>query len=429
MKFLSTSGAPEKVSFREAVMRGLAPDNGLYYPESIPQLSKDWIERLPEHSLTDIGYEVMRHFTNEDLDEEKLREIIGETLNFPIPLVPLSDNLYTLELFHGPTLAFKDVGARFLARCLGTFAETGKQITVLVATSGDTGSAVGRGFFNVPGVDVKILYPSGKVSKLQEQQLTTLGNNIEAYEINGSFDDCQRMVKEAFLDKELQQELTLTSANSINIARWLPQSIYYFWAIGQLPSRENVVISVPSGNYGNLAGGLLAKAMGLPVAKFIASSNSNDIFPAFLRSGSFDPRPSVKTISNAMDVGNPSNHPRIIEIYQALFDEITKDIAGYSCSDEQTKLTIKSVLEKYHYLTDPHGAVGYYGLEKYCEKHEAGQSIFLETAHPAKFHETIQEITGMDINIPERLRVALDLEKRSTQLKPTLVALKEKLMP
>ncbi len=428
MRFLSTSGSPEKVSFREAVMRGLAPDNGLYYPETLPKLSKDWIRHLPDFSLTTIGYEVMKPFTNEDLGEEKLREIIDETLNFPIPIKALSEDIFSLELYHGPTLAFKDVGARFLARCLGTFADSGQKITVLVATSGDTGSAVGQGFLNVPGVEVKILYPSGKVSKLQEQQLTTLGNNIEAYEIDGSFDDCQRMVKEAFLDHDLRHELTLTSANSINVARWLPQSIYYFWALGQLPSMENVVISVPSGNYGNLAGGLLAKAMGLPVSKFIAASNANDVFPAYLQSGSFDPRPSVKTISNAMDVGNPSNHPRILEIYNALFESISRDIAGFSCSDEETKSIIKSVLEKYKYLLDPHGAVGYYGLTKYREKHGVSQGIFLETAHPAKFHETMKEIIGQDIDIPQRLGAALRGKKVSLKLEPTLAALKHYLL-
>ncbi len=428
MKFLSTSGNPEKVTFREAVLRGLAPDKGLYYPETIPELPSRFFNEMPQMSLPEIGFEVLSPFTNEDLESKILSDIINETLNFPIPLVELAPSTYTLELFHGPTFAFKDVGARFLARCLGYFANQGEQITVLVATSGDTGSAVGHGFLNVSGVKVKILYPSGKVSKLQEQQLTTLGHNIEAFEVSGTFDDCQRLVKEAFTDRELNEHLTLTSANSINIARWLPQSIYYFWAVARL-NMEPPVISVPSGNYGNIAGGLLAKAMGLPIKKFIAASNANDVFPQYLASGQFNPRDSVKTLSNAMDVGNPSNYPRILEIYDKLFEEITGDIYGISCPDEQTISTIRKIKQQYNYLPDPHGAVGYYGLEKYREQYGSQEpGIFLETAHPAKFHEVLENVAGTRVNIPEALAAALGKPKHSIPLQPDLGEFKKHLL-
>jgi threonine synthase len=428
MKFFSTSGSGQQVSFREAVLRGLAPDNGLYYPSRIPRFSKEWLSGLQDYSLQDIGFHVLRPFTEGDMDENVLYDIVKETLNFPIPLVRLDSGTFVLELFHGPTLAFKDVGARFLARCLGYFSESGQDITVLVATSGDTGSAVGQGFLNVPGVKVKILYPSGKVSHLQEQQLTTLGQNIEAYEVTGTFDDCQRMVKEAFLDPELQENLTLTSANSINVARWLPQSIYYFWACAQLDQGTSPVISVPSGNYGNLAGGLLAKAMGLPIAHFIASSNANDVFPAYLHSGEFRPRASVKTLSNAMDVGNPSNQPRILELYDAVFSRLKKDISGFTCSDEETIRMIRLLKESFDYLPDPHGAVGYYGLNEYRKSHPDGTFIFLETAHPAKFKDTMEEIAGLDIMIPDRLFKAMQKEKRSVMIPPSLDKLKSLLL-
>ncbi len=428
MKFVSTSGSPERVSFRKAVLRGLAPDNGLYYPTEIPRMSDSWIGDLSSRTLPEIALEVMRPFVAEDLEGDELEKIVNETLDFPIPLVRLDDHTFALELFHGPTLAFKDVGARFLARCLGSFSDNTREITVLVATSGDTGSAVGQGFLGVEGVNVKILYPSGKVSRLQEQQLTTLGENIEAYEVAGTFDDCQRLVKEAFLDPELRNALTLTSANSINVARWLPQSIYYFWAYAQLNNKDVPVISVPSGNYGNLAGGLLAKAMGLPIAHFIAASNANDVFPAYLITGKYKPRTSVKTLSNAMDVGNPSNYPRILELYDTVFSRLKKDISGFACSDEETIAMIHHLKENFNYLPDPHGAVGYYGLKEYRKSTTGVTGIFLETAHPAKFQDTMEEITGQEMKIPDRLARALEKEKRSIPLLPSLNDLKSSLL-
>ncbi len=414
MKYVSTSGLTGQVSFKEAVIQGIAPDNGLFYPEYIPLLPSSFFHKLRTLSLPEIGYEVMQPFVGTDLNDEQLLQILEETLNFSIPLVEITPKTYTLELFHGPTLAFTDKN---------------QKITVLVATSGDTGSAVGKGFLNVPGVEVKILYPAGKVSKLQEQQLTTLGHNIQALEIDGTFDDCQRMVKEAFRDKELNDALQLTSANSINVARWLPQSIYYFWALAQWPLKEAPVISVPSGNYGNLAAGLLAKAMGLPVKKFIASSNANDVFPTYLKTGSFQARPSIQTLSNAMDVGNPSNFPRIEELYDKLYENVILDIYGTSCSDAATRETMHYVWENLLYTVDPHGAVGYYGLENYRDvTGEQVAGIFLETAHPAKFNDTIQDILGKDIEIPERLREALDKPKKCFPLANSFVDLKNYLL-
>lgn len=428
MKYISTSGFSTPVSFKEAVIKGLAPDNGLYYPENVPRLPDSFFKKMKEMTLEEIGFQVMHSYTSEDLSDDELQQIISETLNFPIPLVPISPDTFALELFHGPTLAFKDVGARFLARCLASFTSSEQPLTVLVATSGDTGSAVGQGFLQVPGIEVKILYPKGKVSKLQEQQLTTLGHNIEAFEVDGNFDDCQRLVKTAFQDADLNEAMTLTSANSINVARWLPQSIYYFWALAQLQGSERVLVSVPSGNYGNLAGGLLAKAMGLKIAVFIAASNANDVIPAYLDSGIFSPRASVSTISNAMDVGNPSNFPRMLEIYQAIYENISKDIIGVSCSDAETKSILRKLYKETGYLADPHGAVGYFGLEQTRNTFRGYARIFLETAHPAKFHDIMQEITGENIPIPERLMEALDKTKNCTPLSSNFSDFKKSLL-
>jgi threonine synthase len=428
MKYISTSGKSTSVSFKEAVIKGLAPDNGLYYPENIPRLPDSFFQNIRDLSLKEIGFKVIHPFTAEDLSVENLERIISETLDFPIPLVPVTSDTFALELFHGPTMAFKDVGARFLARCLSVFHSSHQPLTVLVATSGDTGSAVGKGFLQVPGIEVKILYPKGKVSKLQEQQLTTLGHNIEAFEVDGNFDDCQRLVKTAFQDTDLNEALTLTSANSINVARWLPQSIYYFWALAQLPHPENVVVSVPSGNYGNLAGGLLAKAMGLDIAFFIAASNANDVVPEYLKSGNFSPRPSVSTISNAMDVGNPSNFPRMLEIYGAIYENISKDVFGISCSDAATKNILRKLYQETGYLADPHGAVGYYGWEQIRNEFPEYTGIFLETAHPAKFHDMMQEVIGENIPIPDRLRDALDKTKQCTPLSSNFSDLKKSLL-
>ncbi|MEQ8242873.1 threonine synthase [Fulvivirga sp.] len=409
MKFYSTKRSVEPVSFKEAVIKGLPEDNGLFMPEYIPQLSEEFFANLNKKSIHEIGLEVALPFVGDDISKSDLEQIVTETLNFDIPVVKVEDNIYSLELFHGPTCAFKDVGARFLARCLSQFSD--EKVTVLVATSGDTGSAVANGFLGVPNVDVIILYPKGKVSHLQEQQLTTLGQNITALEVDGTFDDCQALVKTAFLDKELNKSIKLTSANSINIARLIPQSFYYFWAMKQLPSDQKIVFSVPSGNYGNLTAGLLAKAMGLGIKGFVASSNANDIVPQYLNENIYKPRPSQQTISNAMDVGNPSNFGRMTELYKQSWDDITKDITGYSFYDGETKAAMKKVFDEKGYVLDPHGAVGYLGLKKYLKQNDY-LGVFLETAHPAKFLDTVNEVIG-EIEIPERLEAYLHKTKVS----------------
>ncbi len=421
MKFYSTKQGVEAVSFREAVIKGLPDDNGLFMPETIPQLERSFLEGLHNRPIEEIGFEVARNFVGQDIPAEKLKTIVAETLNFPLPVVPIYENIFSLELFHGPTCAFKDVGARFLARCLSHFSD--EKVTVLVATSGDTGSAVANGFLGVPNVDVVILYPKGKVSHLQEQQLTTLGQNITALEIEGTFDDCQRMVKTAFLDQELNQVLKLTSANSINIARLIPQSFYYFWAMVQLHEHSKVIFSVPSGNYGNLTAGLLAKAMGLPIAGFVASSNINDIVPVYIESGHFQTKPSRQTISNAMDVGDPSNFGRMTELYGQSWEQMTDDVAGYSFTDDETRVVMKEVYDTHGYVLDPHGAIGYLGLKSHLKK-VGGTGVFLETAHPAKFIDTVTEVIG-EIEIPKRLEAYLHMEKKSVLMKNEFDELKE----
>ncbi|MEM6525328.1 MAG: threonine synthase [Bacteroidota bacterium] len=424
MKYYSTKQGVSLTSFRQAVIKGLPDDNGLFMPTHIPKLNANFLENLHDQTLSSIGLTVALPFVGSDISQEKLQDIIKETLNFPLPAVHVHNHIFSLELFHGPTCAFKDVGARFLARCLSHFSD--EKFTVLVATSGDTGSAVANGFLGVPNVDVVILYPKGKVSHLQEQQLTTLGQNITALEVEGTFDDCQRMVKSAFLDKQLNQKMKLTSANSINIARLIPQSFYYFWAMAQLHDHDNITFSVPSGNYGNLTAGLLAKAMGLPISGFVASSNINDVVPKYLREGHFDPRPSRQTISNAMDVGNPSNFGRMTEIYGQSWYEITKDISGYSFTDAETKDIMKKVHQDFGYVLDPHGAVGYLGLRKQLEK-SGGTGVFLETAHPAKFIDTVNDVIGT-IEIPERLSAYLENEKKSHLIKNKFNELRSYLM-
>ncbi|MCA6078224.1 threonine synthase [Fulvivirga sedimenti] len=416
MKFYSTNNKDYRVSFRDAVVEGLPSDNGLFFPESIPGLSSEFLNNLKSYSLPEIGREVMSPYTEEDIPSDILMSILEETLNFEIPLVPVDANIMALELFHGPTMAFKDVGARFLARCLGYFAVAADQkVTVLVATSGDTGSAVGHGFLNVPNVDVVILYPSGKVSPLQEKQLTTLGNNITALEIAGNFDDCQAMVKKAFLDNGLRRKMHLTSANSINVARWLPQSVYYFWAAAQVQEGKKLIISVPSGNYGNLTAGLLAKKMGLPIEHFIAASNANRIIPDYLQTGNFKPAPSIATLSNAMDVGNPSNFPRLLEVYNKEFKNIKSQISGASFSDEDISNIIRDVYQSSGYLLDPHGAIGYLALLNFeFGYNEVG--IFLETAHPGKFDEVMNHILDFQISLPERLNERINMKKQAIQL-------------
>lgn len=426
MKYYSTNHQTKPVSFREAVIKGLPEDNGLFMPEYIPGLPKSFFANLSKLSLPEIGYNVAQPLVDEDIPGAALYDLVEETLNFDIPLHQVEEDNYALELFHGPTLAFKDVGARFLARCLSYFSGGDHQkVTVLVATSGDTGSAVAHGFLGVEKVDVVILYPKGKVSKLQEQQLTTLGQNVTALEINGTFDDCQHMVKSAFLDKKLNDNIQLTSANSINIARLIPQSFYYFWSKAQLPDRD-LVFSVPSGNYGNLTAGLLAKKMGLDIKGFIASSNINDVVPNYLASGKFVPTASKQTISNAMDVGNPSNFYRMLDLYQGDWNKITQEIKGYSFDDNQIKAVMKDVHDQTGYTLDPHGAVGYLGLKCYLKDHQA-TGIFLETAHPAKFKDVVNEVIG-NVEVPERLAQYMEKEKKSVEMDGDFEELREFLM-
>lgn len=393
----------------------MAGDNGLYMPERIPELPSSFFDNIHQLSLQQIALEVANVLVGEDVESSALKKIVNDSLNFEIPLVKLHDNIHTLELFHGPTLAFKDIGARFMARLLAYFLKNDeREVTVLVATSGDTGSAVANGFLGVPGIKVVILYPSGKVSDIQEKQLTTLGQNITALEVKGTFDDCQKLVKQAFLDKGLKEKMILTSANSINVARLLPQSFYYFHAFAQLrKGKKNVVIAVPSGNFGNLTAGLIAKKMGLPIHKFIAATNINNIVPNYLATGIFTPKPSRRTISNAMDVGDPSNFARMMDLYDNDHHKIAQDIIGYSFTDDQTKAVIRRVYEQYHYLMDPHGAVGYLALQEYLLKNDDGQAIFLETAHPAKFCNIVEKVIAEKVLIPKRLKDSMEKEKSS----------------
>lgn len=420
MRYRSTNGKAPEVTLEEAVVKGLAPDRGLYMPLEFPVMPEDFFNRLPSMSLQEISAEVATALFGEDIDFGKLQQLTKDALNFPIPLVQIKDNIYTLELFHGPTLAFKDVGARFMARLLGYFNRDNKDrlVNVLVATSGDTGSAVANGFLGVEGVRVFVLYPKGKVSPIQEAQFTTLGQNIVALEVDGTFDDCQALVKQAFLDKELNEKMMLTSANSINVARFLPQMFYYFHAWGQLAATGadmgNVVVCVPSGNFGNITAGLIAKRMGLPIKRFIAANNANDIFFQYLQSGEYNPRPSVQTIANAMDVGDPSNFARVLDLYGHSHDDISSDIEGCTYSDSQIADSVLSCLEETGYQLDPHGAVGYRALEEKLQPEETG--IFLETAHPAKFKSTVEEITGKEIEIPTRLAEFMKGEKQSIPL-------------
>ncbi len=405
MQYYSTNKKAPPVTLREAVTKGLASDSGLYMPEHIGQLPDDFFKRMYDMSLQEIALEVANHFLEGDIPATDLKNMVYDTLDFPIPMVNIHDRLYTLELFHGPTMAFKDVGARFMARLLGYFTKHEKQeINVLVATSGDTGSAVANGFYKVPGIRVFVLYPKGLVSPLQEKQFTTLGENITAIEVDGTFDDCQHLVKRAFADEELNKRKRLTSANSINWARLLPQSFYYFWGVAQMGHKAGEIIcSVPSGNFGNICAGLIAKRLGLPIARFIAATNINDIVPQYLQNGRFNPRPSVATIANAMDVGNPSNFARIIDLYSNSYAAICEDIGGFVCTDDQIRATIKDVYTRRGYLLDPHGAIGYRALNNYLDGHPSQTGFFIETAHPAKFTETVEQIIDKDVALPPNL--------------------------
>jgi threonine synthase len=430
MNYYSLNRQSPIVDFKEATIKGQAPDKGLYFPERIPGADKELISNIEKYSAEEIAFRVMSPYTGNTIPEDELRRIVAETVNFDIPLVRVSDNIFSLELFHGPTLAFKDIGARFMSRCLGYFVKkTDKKITVLVATSGDTGGAVANGFYNVDGVDVVILYPSGKVSLVQEKQLTTLGGNIHAVEVKGNFDDCQQMVKQAFTDTDLEKKLFLTSANSINVARWLPQQVYYFFAWKQWAGKNKPpVIAVPSGNFGNICAGILAYISGLPVKHFIAACNVNNTVPEFLRTSQYQPKKAIATISNAMDVGNPSNFVRILELFHHQLGDLKKVLSSYSITDEQTKSTIKGVYEKYNYLTDPHGAVGYVALQEYLQQHPGQQGIFLETAHPVKFYDVVEPVINSTISIPVSVKAILNNEKRTVKMGAAYEELKEYLL-
>ena len=417
MKFYSTNNRNHSLGFGAAVEKGLAADNGLYFPETIPTLSSDFINDLHTFSKEEIGVEVMRHFTSEDISIEELKRIVRETLDFDFPLKEVSKDVFSLELFHGPTMAFKDVGARFMSRSLQAIAK--RDSVVLVATSGDTGSAVANGFYKIPGIKVVLLYPSGKISQIQEMQLTTLGENITALQVDGVFDDCQALVKKAFLDEELNKKLALTSANSINIARWLPQSIYYFLALAEARRQgfEEVVFSVPSGNLGNVTAGMVGAKMGLPVKKFIAATNMNKIVPDYLTSGVYSPVASVPTISNAMDVGAPSNFVRLTEMYGNSHEGITHDLEGYYLNDDQTKKVMKRCYEENEYVLDPHGAIAYDALLKSGLTNDKTCGIFLETAHPAKFKDIVDDALDIDLPLPEKLKEIVNNKKTAVKMK------------
>ena len=427
MKYYSLNQQSPTVSFKEATIKGQAPDKGLYFPESLPRLNKSWIAGINEMSNASIAFDVIQPYVGNDIPEDELRRIVAETVNFPSPLVQVNDNIFALELFHGPTLAFKDTGARFMSRCLGYFAkERSEKITVLVATSGDTGGAVANGFYEVDGVDVVILYPSGKVSSVQEKQLTALGKNIHALEVNGTFDDCQRMVKQAFADETLTQKKMLTSANSINVARWLPQQFYYFFAYKQWSQKDKPpVFSVPSGNFGNICAGLLAHISGLPAAHFIAACNVNDVVPRYLHSGNYEVKKALPTLSNAMDVGDPSNFVRVLQLFDNNFINLKKMLSGYTVTDAETKDTIKRVNQDTGYLPDPHGAVGYLSLERYLKQQHDQKGIFLETAHPVKFYDVVEPVTGEKVPVPPAIESLLQLPKQSIQIEAVYAALKE----
>jgi len=418
MNYYSLNNKNIIVSFQEAVIQGLAPDRGLYFPEHIKPLTQFFFDTIENLSNEEIALEVIKQFVGNEIPELELKQIVTETLCFDFPTVFVEENVYSLELYHGPTMAFKDVGARFMSRCLAYF-NKGKDLknTVLVATSGDTGGAVASGFLDVRGVEVVILYPCGKVSDIQERQLTTLGQNITALEVDGFFDDCQDMVKQAFLDSELKYK-NLTSANSINIARWLPQMFYFFFAYKELKKHDKpLIISCPSGNFGNICAGILAKKIGLPITHFVASTNVNDTVPKFLENGIYDAKPSVETISNAMDVGNPSNFIRIQEMYNNDLNEFSKDFSSYSFTDEETKIEMQKIFLNTGYVSEPHGAVGYLGLKKELKNHPNSIGVFLETAHPIKFLDVVEPVLNIKLEIPKQIEGVLGKDKIKVKIK------------
>ena len=434
MQYFSLAKNAPAVDFKTATILGQAPDKGLYFPETLPVLSPEFIQSLPRISKNEMAFKVMKPYVGGAIPDSDLQTIVQETLDFDIPLAPILSNIASLELFHGPTLAFKDVGARFMSRCLGYFSKSlDATITVLVATSGDTGGAVANGFLGVPGVEVVILYPSGKVSPVQELQLTTCGKNITALEIDGSFDDCQAIVKAAFMDSDLQQKLFLTSANSINVARWLPQQLYYFIAYQEWLKTANStkppVISVPSGNFGNICAGLLAKKTGLPLGHFIAACNINDVVPQYLATGNYASVKAQPTISNAMDVGDPSNFVRIMELFSHSFEGLQQVISGDTISDAITAKTIQEVYAQTGYILDPHGAVAYKALQNYVKEHPLEAGFILETAHPVKFPEIVEASIGHALTIPAQVQPLFSKEKISVQLPASFEAVKDWLMP
>jgi len=412
MKYFSLNNNAPEVSFRDAVVNGIAPDRGLYFPENITPLPKEFIDNLENYSNNEIAFEVIKQFVGNEIPETKLKQIVQETLCFDFPIVPIEENIGSLELFHGPTMAFKDVGGRFMARCLGYFNEkekNDKDITVLVATSGDTGGAVASGFLGVKGVNVVILYPSGKVSDVQEKQLTTLGQNITALEVDGAFDDCQDMVKTAFLDETLKDYRTLTSANSINVARWLPQAFYFFFAYKQLKDKsKDLVFSVPSGNFGNICAGMIAQKLGLPIKEFITGTNVNKVVPTYLKTGVYEPKPTIPTISNAMDVGAPSNFIRI--------EKLRANLKGFAYTDQESTAAMGHLYKKFNYVAEPHGAIGYLALKNYLKTTENTQGLFLETAHPVKFMDVLYPGVAETIELPEQIKAVIDKPKTSIQI-------------
>jgi len=441
MKYYSTNGNAPIADLQKAVIKGLAEDRGLYMPERIEKLPKAFFDNIQDMKFQDIAYNVASNFFGEDVDEDALQDIVYDTLSFDCPVVKVKDNIYTLELFHGPTLAFKDVGARFMARLLGYFLRRGgsacgcansaanRTVNVLVATSGDTGSAVANGFLGVEGIHVYVLYPKGKVSPIQECQFTTLGQNITAIEVDGVFDDCQALVKSAFMDEELNNHMKLTSANSINVARFLPQAFYYFNAYARMKAlglADELVMCVPSGNFGNICAALFGHEMGLPIKRFIAANNANDVFYNYLQTGKYEPKASIQTLANAMDVGDPSNFARIYDLYGKSHERISSLISGATYKDEQIAETMRQCYNETGYVLDPHGACGYKALEEGLQEGEIG--IFCETAHPAKFKEKVDSILGIDIEIPARLRAFMEGEKQSIEMSKDFADFKRYLM-
>ena len=448
MKYYSLNKKSPSVSFSQATIFGQAPDKGLYFPETIPKIDKEFIKNIEHLSNEEIAFLVIKPYIGNEIPDAELQNMVNETVNFPIPLVPIHEHISSLELFHGPTLAFKDIGARFMSRCLGYFIKdwgatnylNRSKLVVLVATSGDTGGAVANGFYNVEGIEVVILYPSGKVSKVQEKQLTSLGNNIHALEVNGTFDDCQQLVKQAFADEVLNKQLFLTSANSINVARWLPQQFYYFFAYKQWKEKKYPpIFSVPSGNFGNICAGILAHISGLPVKHFIAACNANDAVPKFMQTENYHPQKAIATISNAMDVGNPSNFIRILELFQHKFPQLKEKLSAYSITDEETKATMKQVYSKYGYILDPHGAVGYLALERYLSSGDStadfkdgststhSKGIILETAHPVKFYDVVEQVLHTTIEVPASVQAILNKTKQAVLMDANYECLVEQL--